>query len=156
MADFAALILADGQTTPANHTFNRAGSSTLPGGAQRFEWRDTSVNGGLTIGANRASLIIRPPSFGSMVGQKGKAGASRQNLTLEGTFYVPTMEVITGANASGYSAAPSVACEDMFYFRHVRAGRSSVQASKDVVAFTRAFLIHALYTDAYQMNSYPA
>lgn len=143
MAAFGTLTLADGQTTPVNHSFTPAGKQLLPDGVQRYSWLDLSVNNGLGMGANRFDFDVRMPNTGGR-----RAGDAMNQLALAGRFTLPTLEVSSGTTAAGFDPQATHAYDTTLWWKIVRNGRSGQQPVKDVVAFARAFFLTNVYLDA--------
>lgn len=96
MAAVGNIVVFDGASTPVSHTLV-AISVERTGGKLLVQWRE-----------NLASLPVEAQVNASLTVEKTKAG------TVVSTFdvRVPVMESVTGANASGYTAAPKVAYTD--------------------------------------------
>jgi hypothetical protein len=152
MASFANITLADGQSTPANHTFTVGPKVTLPDGTQRFVWQDFGVNDGIPIGANRIELDVK---FVRQPARSGQKADSRQ-LNVSGRVIVPTMETLSNNTASGINPQPTLAYETTSWFKYNRNGRSVAAPVKDAVAFTRNFQAHAVFTDTLLNYSPPS
>lgn len=145
MASFANVTLADGQATPANHTFTTGPVVQLPDGAKRFVWLDFSVNGGVAIGANRVDMDVRTPMFSASPGNK--AGDSAQTLSVACKFTVPTLETLSNNTSSGINPQPTHAFDTTVWMKCVRNGRAASQTVKDALAYMRNFSQNAVYTD---------
>lgn len=96
MAAVGNIVVFDGASTPVSHTLV-AISVERVAGKLTVQWRE-----------NLASLPAEAQVHASLTVEKTKAG------TVVSTFdvRVPVMESVTGANASGYTAAPKVAYTD--------------------------------------------
>lgn len=148
MAAFANLVLADGQTTPVNHTFATSVQRTEKDGRLYYEWLDTSVNGGVPIGAVRIRMWITPLKLTGV----SKAGESQ--FVIEGVIDYPVLEVLSNNTASGINPQPQLAYGTPVWFKTIRNGRSVPQPSKDVWAFLRNFSLTSVFTDAlYSLNN---
>lgn len=144
MAAFGNMTLADGQGTPANHTFTaNQGGLILPDGRFRWIWRDFSVNDGLEIGANRIDMDVRLPYRGAR--KSAKAGDS--SLTVSGMVVVPTLETLSNNTSSGINPQPTHAYDTVVWFKVVRNGRAGQQPVKDGLAFLRNLTQNAQFTD---------
>lgn len=144
MAAFANMTLADGQTTPVNHTFTaNQGGLLLPDGRLRWVWRDFGVNDGLELGANRIDMDVRLPSRNGR--RSAKAGDS--SLTVAGMITVPTMETLSNNTASGINPQPTHAYDTVVWFKVVRNGRAAQQPVKDALAYLRNFSQNAQFVD---------
>jgi hypothetical protein len=148
MAAFANLTLADGQASPVNHTFATSVFRTEKDGRLYYEWLDTSINGGVPIGANRIRMWITPMKVQGV----GKAGESQ--YIIEGAIDSPVMEVLSNNTATGINPQPTLAYGTPVWFKTIRNGRSVPQPSKDVWAFLRNFSLSTVFTDAlYSLNN---
>jgi hypothetical protein len=144
MASFANMTLADGQSTPVNHTFtaNQAGL-ILPDGRLRWVWRDFSVNDGLELGANRIDMDVRLP----LRNGRKSAKAGDQSLTISGMITVPTLETLSNNTSSGINPQPTHAYDTVVWFKVVRNGRAAQAPVKDGLAFLRNFTLNSQLVD---------
>jgi len=96
MAAVGNIVVFDGAATPVSHTLVPISVERI-GGKLTVTWRE-----------KLASLPDEAQVFAVLTVEKTKAG------TVVSTFdvRVPVMESVTGANASGYTAAPKVAFTD--------------------------------------------
>lgn len=96
MAAVGNIVVFDGAATPVSHTLVPISVERI-GGKLTVTWRE-----------KLASLPDEAQVFAMLTVEKTKAG------TVVSTFdvRVPVMESVTGANASGYTAAPKVAFTD--------------------------------------------
>jgi len=154
MASFANMTLADGQTTPVNHTFTAShGGLILPDQRFRWTWRDFSVNDGVEIGANRIDMDVRLPQRN---GSKRSAKAGDQSLTVSGMVVVPTLETLSNNTSSGINPQPTHAYDTVVWFKVVRNGRAGSQSVKDGLAYLRAFTQQAQFVDTVLTYATPA
>lgn len=96
MAAVGNIVVFDGAATPVSHTLVAISVERI-GSKLTVLWRE-----------NIASLPVEAQVNATLTVEKTKAG------TVVSTFdvRVPVMESVTGANASGYTAAPKVAYTD--------------------------------------------
>lgn len=98
MPAVAAIVLADAQTTPVNHTFNPLGPDT--NGVWWFE-DNTTAN---TIGNQKISVqLVRPgvPSAGE--------DSSKRMCRVKIGIHTPILENVSNSTISGIAPAPTVA-----------------------------------------------
>lgn len=113
MSAIANITAFDGAATPVSHTL-AAVSVSREKNKVTAVWREAAT-GVPTIAQVRLTMVL----------ELLKSGVYR----LESRLVVPVQEVVTGANASGYSAAPKVAYENtvitvgLFHERSDVAGR---------------------------------
>lgn len=127
MAQVAPIVIKDGATTPADHTFSpvatspdtyyREGISSLPLVGQ----------GGITI-VNRS---------------QANAKLQRVRVKLE----LPALESIAGNNAAGYTAAPAVAYTNTVMVEFLLPSRGTVQQRKDLRVMLSNLLLNAQVVD---------
>lgn len=133
MADIANLSLGDGLATPVNHVFTPVTSNMGSSGVAM--WRDSTS--GLTIlSAPRITLrngVVDPRTYLRRV---------------RGAVEIPVMEVITGQNSAGYSAAPRVAHTVTLKFEAIVNARATEQQIKDARVFLGGALYSAPFIDA--------
>jgi len=152
MAAFANMTIADGQSTPANHTFTK-GALRIEGDGRLYNsWMDFSVNGGIPIGANRIEQYARLPKFG----RAKKAGEQSQLLSVDYKVVVPTLETLSNNTSSGINPQATLAYETTFFGKLVRNGRADAQPVKDALAFQRGFTQQAQFTDTVLNYSPPS
>lgn len=125
MAAIANLVLADGQASPVNKTFNPSDCTSL-----LASWTDRST--GINIGFPEVTLSLA----------KGK-----DTMRVVGKVLLPSLEVISGSDG-GYTPSPKVAYTTMGKFELVLPARSTLQNRKDIVAFLKNFLGNAVITKA--------
>jgi len=124
MTQIAALTLADGQATPANHTFSVAG--VIDGVAK---WEDRS--GGIPIGYPTATFSLRRPAKGS------------QNYKIVAKVQLPVMEVTAPSTATGIQPAPTKAYDLFATVEFTVPARATAQNRSDLLAYVRNFLGNA-------------
>lgn len=119
----ANIVLADGQSTPVNHTFSVV--SEHPDAVY------TDKAAGIPIGFPKI-----------VIGQSTPSPARRSQKT---SFKVelPVLETISG-DAGGYTPAPKVAYTLMFQGHFVAPDRSTLQNRKDLTAYVQNLLSKAM------------
>lgn len=115
MATFASIVLADGQTTPVNHTFATKTNDNL---VSVYEDRV----GGVPIGYGK--LIIR-------------TSETTDQRTVKMDIVMPVLEAVAGANAQGFTPAAKVAFQNLGRVEFRTSLRSTVQNRKDLVAYVK-------------------
>lgn len=122
MSAIASMTLADGQTTPANHTFAPVGID----GASVAKWADRS--GGIALGFPAVSFSLRQPSKGS------------RSFRLTAKVVTPVLEVTSPSTSTGIQPAPTLAYNLIANVDIVLPERSSVAQRKDLIAFLKNYL----------------
>lgn len=94
MSQQAQIIAYDGASTPVQHTLVPTGVQPMADGGYTADWREMSLSlpANVQINARMTKRIL-------------KSGIERVALELR----IPVQETISGANASGYTAAPKIA-----------------------------------------------
>lgn len=137
MAQIANLALTDGETVPVAHQCLPV--SIKPG---EVMWREDAANVPV-IGQVSAKLRYTSPV--------GSNGVFKEVWTIE----TPILEVTSGSNSSGYSAAPKVAhsprADVVFYFH----SRTTSQQRKNVREMVSTLRNNVQYTDAVDKLLYP-
>lgn len=127
MPAISTIVIDDGQATPVSHTFEPVKS--VPSCVWRTEDAALPVIGQMAI---------------------AMSDTTARNITkFRLTLSLPAMEETSGANASGYTAAPQVAHTlraDLVLFAH---GRSTSDQRKDLVTLLRNALAHAQVEDSF-------
>lgn len=136
MSAFAPIVIADGQTTPVNHTFSpikidAVGVASL---ADRV--------GGIAIGFPTLSLLVRNSSKTS------------KNYRVSAKIVVPTLEATSPSTATGIQPAPTKAYDCMATIEFVLPERSTAAERANVLAYVKNFLANANVTNA--VNSFEA
>lgn len=130
MAAIAALTLADGQSTPVNHTFNPVNIDAT--GVAR--WADRI--GGIAIGYPVVSVSLRSPTKDSRA----------YKLVIK--VISPTLEVTSPSTATGIQPAPTKAYDCIFSGEMVLPERSTLAQRKDLLAFVKNMLANGVITNA--------
>lgn len=119
MPQIAALTLADGQTTPVNHTFS-VGAGQM-GETSPASWRDTSQ--GSYNGYKRITVLVR---------RAGSGSATRVIVKI-------TDPAVDSENVTKYNT--------LFSGEFVLPDASTLQNKKDILAYAKNLFAHADFTD---------
>jgi hypothetical protein len=122
MSAIASMTLADGQATPANHTFAPVGIDQ----ASVAKWADRS--GGIALGFPAVSFSLRSPSKTS------------RNFRLTAKVVTPVLEVTSPSTSTGIQPAPTLAYNLVANVDIVLPERSTVAQRKDLIAFLKNYL----------------
>lgn len=125
MTAMAALTLADGQATPANHTFGVVGKDQT--GIAR--WADRSS--GIALAFPTVSFNLKTPTAGS------------RNYRLTAKVVVPVLEQTSPSTATGIQPAPTKAYDLLGTFEMVLPERSTKAQREDLLAYMKNFLASA-------------
>jgi len=125
MPAIANLVLADGQATPVNHTFEAQSAQVGDIPAEFLEKSAGSINGYLRL---------------TVATRKSKVGSSYRTQV---KISMPTLETVTGSSPSGYAPAPAVAYTELATLEVVHPDRSVLQNRKDILAYLAALCNHA-------------
>jgi len=123
MASITNLSLLDGQATPVAKVFTPVTASL-----DVAKWTDKTS--GRFIGLPTVVLKSAVPSNTS------------PHFKVMAEVHLPVLETITNANASGYTAPPSVAYTVKALVTLIMPARSALQERKDLVAFTSNLLVN--------------
>lgn len=125
MAAIGNIVINDGQAAPVAHTFFpvTSGPKTL--------WRENISNLNI-LGQGTISLDY-----------VHKAELHKLRLALR----LPALEVVTGSNSSGYSAAPKVAYINTFSADIILPSRSTAAQRKDLRVLLSNLLLNAIVAD---------
>lgn len=111
MGTQSTLTVYDGASTPAVHTLVGEYVKALPDGTIEASWKETVST---VPDEAQIRLITRM--------KKLPSGVTRCSAR----WFVPVMESVSGANASGYTAAPKVAYVDSFECVSYSSPRSTI------------------------------
>ncbi|DAD51342.1 coat protein [ssRNA phage Gerhypos.2_26] len=128
MAAIANLTLTDAAGTPVNHTYVPQDCTS-----ELATWNETA--GGISIGMPQFTFSLK-------LGQNGQANKVSGKLTL------PTLETVSGQDASGYVAVPTLAYTCIGKFELTLPARATLQNRKDVRAMIQDALSDAIVTTA--------
>lgn len=132
MTAIAALTLADGQTTPVNHTFNPVNIDQS--GVAR--WADRS--GGIAIGYPVITFAMRAPTKTS------------RNYKATAKVVTPVLEQTSASTATGIQPAPTKAYDLIFTCEFVLPERSTLAQRNDALAYAKNLLQNGVLTAAVQ------
>jgi hypothetical protein len=130
MTAIAALTLADGQATPANHTF----SPVKVDAAGVAKWVDRS--GGIALGYPTITLSMREPS------------KSSRNYRVTRKIVIPVLEVTSPSTATGIQPAPTLAYNMIQSTEWVLPERSTLAQRNDLIAYAKNFDATAVLTES--------
>lgn len=131
------LTLTDAAGIPVNRSYPLV--STSP---DMSIWKDYATNSGYPVGAGTASLSLKENSNGTM--------------RLAGKLVLPTLETVSGDDASGFTPKPTKAYECIGSFDLVFPNRASLQNRKDLKAMFIDLLGDAQVTAAVENFVHPA
>lgn len=120
------IVLADGQSTPVNHTF---APSMERQDVQEFADR----SGGIPVGFPVLTVSLRKPANGN------GNGAYKAVLKV----VVPTLEQTSPSTTTGIQPAPTVAYNCVANVDMILPGRSTLQERKNLLAYIKNALSHA-------------
>lgn len=112
MAQIANIVVADGASTPVNHTFSPVASSP--------------------VAIYRENLATLPVIGQGRVELSNKSGANASLQRVKISLALPALETISGENAAGYTAAPKVAYTNVVVIDMMLPARGTVQQRKDL------------------------
>jgi len=132
MSAIAPLTLADGQATPANHTFNPVNVDS--NGVAK--WADRS--GGIALGYPVVTVSLRQPS------------SSSRSYKIVAKVVTPVLDISSPSTSTGIQPAPSKAYDLIGTLEFVLPERSTLQQRKDLLAYTKNVLANSAMTSAIQ------
>lgn len=112
MAQIANIVVADGASTPVNHTFAPVASSP--------------------VAIYRENISTLPVIGQGRVELSNKSGANASLQRVKISLALPALETISGENAAGYTAAPKVAYTNVVIIEMMLPARGTVQQRKDL------------------------
>lgn len=128
MAAIASLTLTDAAATPVNHTFVPQDCTS-----DLATWNETAS--GISIGMPQFTFSLK-------LGQNGQANK------ISGKLVIPTLETVSGQDASGYVAVPQLAYQCIGKFELTLPARATLQNRKDLRAMIQDALSDAVVTTA--------
>lgn len=129
MAAIATLILPDGLSTPVNHNFDPVNIV-----ADLARWSDRS--GGIALGFPTVTQLLKVPNKDS------------RNYRLQAKVVLPVLEVTSPSTSTGIQPAPTKAYDLIANVEIVLPERSTLAQRKDLHAFVKALLSHAVVKNA--------
>lgn len=112
MSAISAIAIQDGQATPVTHTFN-----PIESGAHSL-WRENQAGLAL-VGQGSITVDVLPDA---------RTGLNRVKMMMS----LPALEVITGQNSAGYTAAPKVGYENKVKIEFFLPSRGTAAQRKDL------------------------
>lgn len=137
MAQFADLTVNDGQATPVAHTFK---ARNLTGGLAK--WQD--ISGGIALGFPTITAMVREPN------------ANNANYKCTVNVIVPVLETISGSSYAGITPAPQKAYDAVARLEFILPSRSTTAVRKDLLAYVKNVLAHAVFTGMVQDTDFVA
>ena len=128
MSAIANIAIQDGQGTPVTHTFY----PIQTGPTTKLRENLTALP---TLGQGVVSVVTR---------LDGKAGLNRVRVVLE----LPALEAETGANSSGYTAAPKVAYMNKATVEFILPSRGTAAQRKDLRTLLSNLVKDAVVSDS--------
>ena len=128
MSAIANIAIQDGQGTPVTHTFY----PIQTGPTTKLRENLTALP---TLGQGVVSVVTR---------LDGKAGLNRVRVVLE----LPALESETGANSSGYTAAPKVAYMNKVTAEFILPSRGTAAQRKDLRTLMSNLVLNAVVSDS--------
>lgn len=136
MSALANVVISDGAASPVSHTFKPVNID-----AQDVAHFNDVVSG-IPLGFGRLSVSLKVPNASLSPGSNSKSTVYRARMKIE----IPTMEVTSAATGSGIQPAPTVSHTTMFNGEFVLPSRGTLQERKDILAYAKNLLSHALAT----------
>lgn len=130
MSAFAPIVLADGATTPVNHTFSPVNIDVA--GVAKLADR----SGGISVGFPVVSLSVRNPSKTS------------KNYRVTVKVVVPTLEVTSASTGTGIQPAPTKAYDILSTLEFVLPERSTLLERQHIYAYMKNFLANTNVSNA--------
>lgn len=137
MPAVAAIVLANGEATPVNHTFAPLGQDTKTG-IWWYEDQSPRVAASSSLGYPRIGIRTKRDSE-VVAGQSAKNTVTRVECMLA----FPQLETL-GTSSSGFTPAPQVAYVDRVKTEFILSSRDSVADRKDVLAYAKNLLGNAV------------
>lgn len=131
MAAIFAVILANGEATPVNKTFDPV---NIIGDVAN--WADRSS--GIALGYPTVTLSVRPPVN----------GAKTRNNKVAFRVITPVLEVTSPSTATGIQPAPTKAYDLIFDGSFILPERCALAERKNILAFAKNALGHAVLQNA--------
>lgn len=141
MAQRANIILADGQDTPVNHTFTPTQDAQK--GVSVFQ----DKSGGVPSGYPLILLKFAEPAP-YVPGQRLRNDRIYKS---DVRIIVPTLETVSN-NSAGYTPAATPAYACMFRVQSFVPERATLQERKDLRAYAKNWLAHAVAASLYEEN----
>lgn len=130
MGAIATLTLADGATTPVNHTFSPQPDVM----SNQARWVDRV--GGIALGYPMVTMTMRNPN------------KATRNYKVTVRVVTPVLEVTSPSTASGIQPAPTLAYNLVADMNFVLPERSTLSQRKDMFAYAKNLLANTVLTNA--------
>lgn len=140
MPAIANVVLANGESTPVNHTFVPLGQDVKTG-IWWFEDQSPRVAVNSSLGYPRMGVRTKR-EMEAAPGQSAKNYVTR----VEVTFAIPMLESL-GTSSSGFTPAPQVAYVDRVKTEFILSSRDALADRKDVLAYAKNSLANANIVD---------
>lgn len=138
----SAIVLADAQATPVNHTFDPTGRDS-----NGIYWY-TDVSAANAVGYWRISVEIKhPPMPTAGVSAEGRTNRVRLGL------HEPVLEALSN-NSAGFTPAPTVAYVSRCFVEFVLPERASLQNRKDLRKMVANLLANSQMIDVIEDLEY--
>lgn len=129
MGALASIVLNDGQGTPVAHTFT---PSRIVDGVAIL----ADMSGGIALGYPKVTHLVRMPNNGT------------RNWKVTAKVVLPVLEVTSPSTASGIQPAPTLAYNLEAHVEIILPERSSLAERKNLNAYLKNLLAHAIMTGA--------
>lgn len=126
MANQANIVINDGAATPVAHTFSPI--SVNADGVAKY----SDKVGGIAIGYPVVTLQAKEPT------------KQNRSYRVIGKVALPVLEQVAGSTNTGFTPAPVVAYTMFYNFDFSLPDRSSIQNRKDILAYAKNLIGHAL------------
>lgn len=143
MPAVANIILANGETTPVNHTFAPLGQDRSTG-FWWFEDQSPRVTSTSAMGWPRIGIRTKRATDGGP-GANAQTRVNRVELVIA----LPQLETL-GTSSSGLTPAPTVAYVDRAKIEFLMPARNTAADRKDSLAYARNLLDNAIAADLIQ------
>lgn len=135
MSAIANIAILDGQATPVTHTFIPYATSPNPA------WRE--AQSGLALVGQPWIVIVIKPDTGT--------GLNKVRITMD----LPALELITGSNSSGYTAAPKIAYDNKVVMDFFLPSRGTSAQRKDLRVLTSNLMLNSQVVDIIENLVFP-
>lgn len=143
MPAVAAIVLANGEATPVDHTFAPLGLDPKTG-FWWFEDQTPRVSATSTLGYPRIGIRTKRESVLN-AGMSAKSTVSKIDVTIA----LPQLETL-GTSASGFTPAPTIAYVDRFKGEFILSSRDALADRKDALAYAKNIWANAIVVDLVQ------
>jgi len=140
LPQIASIVLANGESTPVNHTFAPLGQNPKTG-FWVFEDQSPRVSSSTPMGWPRLAIRARRASEGG----PGENAQTRINR-VEFVFSMPALETV-GTSDSGLTPPATVAYVDRIKGEYLLPARNVLADRKDDLAFSKALMSNSIFVD---------